>query len=552
MQKLISLLIAFILFVTNGVVQIIQKSNEIPPAKALEDISDVSSLRTFDIAEEIDVASAGSQAQLHALAILEGLAARDKISIVIDYGAPGTREALSLLSKQGKTVSRTDENGKAWNLLSLLEKYADKITDKGFTVFDVTEAGEQINMAVNYAIAYGYAAVPRELAEDIKALGFTEIADMKDVDCSAKGFYKFFKNNRDAFSSDGIVHQLGEAHGLRDLAVQQGFFTMWVSESDTIDVSYRQKVFKELNTASPVLGWTDAEVKYTEKVSEAGLYVVPSDHCYNNSLLCSVKADAPAYENAAEEITADAAKHYIALVCSDGDNVQWIQNGYALYYNKIKAFDDFKTSWTLSPSLRSFSEVDYSLVTSAAGKNNTFVSGVSGLGYINPSKMSDEALEEFTDKTAKAMAESGLDIITILDKAPKTAVQDKAFEKTLGYYSRYDNIKGGVLELDPDRYQSGKGRIRFSDGKPFVSVRLSLWNNDGPEAVTKEWLEQQAAAVNSYKADIHSADGYSVINIHPWSMDADDIAYFVSCLDENVEIVSADELIALITENVSA
>lgn len=552
MQKLISLLIAFILFVTNGIVQVVQKANEIPPAKALEDISSVSSLKTVDIAEEIDVASAGSQAQLHALVILEGLAARDKISIVVDSGAPGTREALSLLKEQGKTVSRTDENGKAWNLLSLLEKYADKITDKGFTVFDVTEAGEQINMAVNYAIAYGYAAVPRELAEEAKALGFTEMADMKDVDCSAKGFYKFFKNNRDAFSSDGIVHQLGGAHGLRDLAVQQGFFTMFVSEFDAIDVSYRQKVFKELNTASPVLGWTDAEVAYTEKVSEAGLYVIPSDHAYNNSLLCSVKTGAPAYENAAEEITADAAKHYIALVCSDGDNIQWIQNGYALYYNKIKAFDNFKVSWTLSPSLRSFSEVDYSLVTSAAGKNNTFVSGVSGLGYINPSKMSDEALEEFTDKTAKAMAESGMDIITILDKAPKTAVQDKAFEKTLAYFSRYDNIKGGVLELDPDRYQSGKGKIWFSDGKPFVSVRLSLWNNDGPEAVTKEWLEEQAAAVNAYKADIHSADGYSVINIHPWSMDADDIAYFVSCLDENVEIVSADELIALITENVSA
>ena len=552
MQKLISLLIAFILFVTNGIVQVVQKANEIPPAKALEDISSVSSLKTVDIAEEIDVASAGSQAQLHALAILEGLAARDEISIVIDYGAPGTREALSLLSKQGKTVSRTDANGKAWTLLSLLEKYADKITDKGFTVFDVTEAGEQINMAVNYAIAYGYAAVPRELAEDAKALGFTEMADMKDVDCSAKGFYKFYKNNRDAFSSDGIVHQLGEAHGLRDLAVQQGFFTMWVSEFDTIDVSYRQKVFKELNTASPVLGWTDAEVKYTEKVSEAGLYVVAADHAYNNSLLCSVKTGAPAYENAAEEITADAAKHYIALVCSDGDNIQWIQNGYALYYNKIKAFDNFKVSWTLSPSLRSFSEVDYSLVTSAAGKNNTFVSGVSGLGYINPSKMSDEALEEFTDKTAKAMAESGMDIITILDKAPKTAVQDKAFEKTLAYFSRYDNIKGGVLELDPDRYQSGKGKIWFSDGKPFVSVRLSLWHNDGAEAVTKEWIEEQAAVVNSYKADIHSVDGYSVINVHPWSMDADDIAYFVSCLDENVEIVSADELIALITENVSA
>ncbi len=551
MQKLISALIALILFITSGIVQTVKKENEIPAAKALEDISSVSSFKTFEIADEIDVVSSGSNAQRHALVILEGLVARDEISIVVDSGAPGTQKAFSLLKEQGKTVSRADKDGKAWSLLTLLEKYADKITDKGFTVFDVTEAGEQMNMAVNYAIAYGWAAVPRELAEEVKALGFTQMADMKDVDCSAKGFYKFFKNNRASFSSDGIVHQLGEAQGLRDLAVQQGFFTMWVSEFDTIDVSYRQKIFKELNTASPVLGWTDAEVKYTEKVSEAGLYVVASDHCYNNSLLCSMKIDAPVLENVTEKITADKNRHYIALVCSDGDNVQWIQNGYKLYFDKLRDFDDFKVSWTFSPSLRSFSEIDYSLVTAAAGKNNTFVGGVSGLGYINPSKMSNEALEAFTDKTAKAMYESGMDVLTILDKAPKTAIQDNTFEKTLGYFSRYDNIKGGVLELDPDRYQSGNGKIWFSDGKPFVSVRLSLWNNDGAEAVTKEWLEEQADVVNSYKADIHSADGYSVINIHPWSIDADDLAYFVSCLDENIEIVSANELIDLISENVS-
>ena len=552
MQKLISFLIAFILFITNGVVQTIQKNNEIPSAKPLDEITDIGKFKTFEIADEIDVVSTNSAAQRHALVILEGLVARDKIGIVIDSGAPGTVKALSLLKEQGKTVSRTDKDGKAWNLSSLLEKYADSITDKGFTVFDVTEDGSQINMAANYAVAYGWAAVPREFADTAKALGFTQMADMKDADCSAKGFYKFFKENRAAFSSDGIVHQLGEAHGLRDLAVQQGFFSMWVSEFDTIDVSYRQKVFKELNMTSPVLGWTDAEVKYTEKISEAGLYVIPSDHCYNNSLLCSIKIDAPKHENVTEDITADSNKHYIAFVCSDGDNVQWIQNGYALYYNKIKNFDDFKVSWTFSPSLRSFSEIDYSLVTSAAGKNNTFVSGVSGLGYINPSKMSNEALEAFTDKTAKAMYESGIDILTILDKAPKTAIQNSDFEKTLAYFSRYDNIRGGVLELDPDRYQSGSGKIWFSDGKPFVSVRLSLWNNDGPEAVTKEWLEQQADTVNSYKADIGSADGYSVINVHPWSMDADDLAYFVSCLDEHIEIVSANELIALVTENVSA
>ena len=82
-------------------------------------------------------------------------------------------------------------------------------------------------------------------------------------------------------------------------------------------------------------------------------------------------------------------------------------------------------------------------------------------------------------------------------------------------------------------------------------MRLSLWSPTGnAEDVTNEWLKEQADIVNNYPADINSINGYSVINVHPWSVGTDDLAHFVSQLDDGVEVISADELIAAVTENV--
>ena len=68
--------------------------------------------------------------------------------------------------------------------------------------------------------------------------------------------------------------------------------------------------------------------------------------------------------------------------------------------------------------------------------------------------------------------------------------------------------------------------------------------------ITEEWLREQAEIVNSYPADIKSIDGYSVINIHPWTISIDDLSYFVSQLDEDVELVTLDELLTMVEKNI--
>ena len=68
--------------------------------------------------------------------------------------------------------------------------------------------------------------------------------------------------------------------------------------------------------------------------------------------------------------------------------------------------------------------------------------------------------------------------------------------------------------------------------------------------MTKEWLDEQAATVNGYPADINSINGYSVINIHPWTIGPDDLAYFVSQLDDGVEVLPVDQLLAAVEQNI--
>lgn len=246
----------------------------------------------------------------------------------------------------------------------------------------------------------------------------------------------------------------------------------------------------------------------------------------------------------------DSTKHYVALVFSDGDNSQWIQNGFREYYTKINSYDTFPISWTfpiIQPELCSVSSLK---AYRTAGTNNYFIAGVSGSGYMNPSSFNIKYLDKYTTETASMMLKNNMRVVTILDNKPNI-IKTKAFEQNFDYFSRFDNIDGGIVMLDPDRYSFGKGKIWFTNNKPFVSVRLSLWYPGGESAeVSKEWIEEQADIVNSYIPAPTSIDGYTVVNVHPWTITVENLAYFVSLLDENVKLVTADQLINLITENV--
>lgn len=524
-----------------------------PEAKSEAELAEMQDIfENYTVNDEITVISLGvlNEAQRDTIISLQGLVAREKPSIFIDYGSSANKYALNEFEQAGYILSYTDEEGNPWNFESIIKKFSSFIKDGGYILYKTHEDHGQLNTATNLATINGWIPVAKELEETAISLGLKKCADISEDDIDLKYLKKFYKEYKDYFRNDCLVHEYYYAMGMRDFAIQQNIFAIYIEDSDFTGRLFRDKIMRELEPTSIIFGWCQYEIKFTESASRFGHTVIPSDHSYNLSILSCFDATTEGFSSEfPENVELNPEKHYVSIVYSDGDNAQWIQNGFSEYHTWQSYNSDASLSWTFCPILSELSEVDIKRTLEAA-ENSTFITGPSGGGYSRISKMNSDELEAFSDYTAAVMKASGLNIMTILDDAEKESFY-KDIEKRLSYFSRYDNIEGGILQLDPDNYSAGKGRVFFADGKPFVTVGFSLWYPSGnADEVTNEWLKEQADIINSKKADINTINGYTVINVHPWTVGPDDLQYFVSQLGDNIEIIGIDELLAAVKENI--
>ena len=545
----IALFLSIVMFILNGIGSLLP--GFIPEAKSaseLEELADI--FDEYPLAEEIVVVRSSklTKDERAAVTCLQGLVGRTEASIFINYGYDSKTE-LRDLENAGCKLLYTDAGGNEWSLKNLIPRYASHIKDNGYVLFTDSNTHAQINMAFNLATVYGWLAVPQSAEGIVKALGMEKREDLTDDELDFNYQRDFYNKHKDEFRKDALVHLYSYASGLRDLAVQQRIFITYVEDDDYIGRTFRDQILNDLEPASVVLGWCKYEVKFTESVSSFGHYVIPSDHSFNASILTCNQIETVSLGRESETVELDPEKHYVAIVYSDGDNAQWISNGYKEFYTWQSYDIDTPITWTFAPQMSEFSPTAVNKALDNLGEDS-FITGPSGAGYARISKMAAKELEAYSDLTAAAMLRTGMTTMTLLDTKPNL-LTNSLFANKLKYFARYDNIHGGIIQMDPDRYSSGEGRVYFVNDKPFVSVRLSLWHPSGSaEEVTQEWLREQAEIVNGYPADIGSINGYTVINVHPWTVGPDDLAYFISQLDDGVEVISADDMIAALTANI--
>lgn len=528
-----------------------------PEAKSAEELAEIQNIfDDYELADEITVISLGalSHEQRHTIIFLQGLVARERPSIFIDYNSASHKYALAEMEKAGYTISRTDADGNPWKFESIIKKFSSYIKDSGYILYKTTEDHGQINTATNLATINGWLPVTPALEETVKNLGLTKMADISEDEIDLNYLKNFYYKYKDCFRNDSLVHLYYYVTGMRDFAIQQNIFAIYIEDSDYTGRLFRDEIMRELTPSSIIFGWCQYEIKFTESASRYGHTVIPSDHSYNLSILSCFDALDEEFNSALpENVELDPTKHYVAIVYSDGDNAQWIQNGFSEFHTWQSYNEEAPVSWTFCPILTELSEVDIKRTLENAG-DSAFITGPSGGGYSRIMHMSSAELSAFSDYTAAVMLESGLSVMTILDSIDENENENlffKNMEKRLTYFSRYDNIEGGILQLDPDDYAGGKGRVFFSDDKPFVCVGFSLWYPSGnAEDVTEDWLREQAEIINSKPADINTINGYTVINVHPWTVGPDDLKVFVDSLGENVEVITVNELLAAVKENV--
>ena len=482
--------------------------------------------------------------------------------IKIEYLSPEERSlavfAQGVLNRKGYKIlidcdvyrSYVKDETANIGLWELLKKYARVFT--GAVAYDLDCEDVSVNMAATVCAVEDFLGVPRALLNKVNALGIETVLDMSAVKGSrAERQRKIFVDYRDRLKKDGVVHQVvkkGNFHlTLRDYSIRNGWLCFYTSENEE-DRSFRREVLQWLDCNSPVYGWNDDEIAFIKDISRYGNYAVPTDWSSNHSYFG--KGDRSVFQSP-KRLPVPKDKHYLCFVVSDGDNVQWLERDFATtgtFGQRQASAYDYKLNWTISPSLVAVCPEALENIYSTK-KHDYFISGVSGIGYANCLSYPREHLDAFTQKTSEYMKRSGLKEICLLDNVENT--RDESFvNDRLSSYTRFSNVNGGIWELDPDRYGSGKGKIFVCDGKPFVSVRFTMWHPSGDMSkVDKKWLDGIVEDINSTIVDPHSEKGYSVVNVHPWTISMQSLDYVVSRLDAHVELVYVDELLGLIQKN---
>lgn len=446
-----------------------------------------------------------------------------------------------------------DEEYETVALLELIELYKEEFI--GAVCYDPDPRNVSINMAATISAAYDILGVPRELVPELERLGIPILYDLERIEGTRAGRQMIvFESVKHRLAKDGLVHQVvreGEFHlMLRDFSICRRWACIYTDQSAE-DREFRRCVLEFLDKNIPVYGWTDDEISFVKDVSSYGDYVIPMDWSSNHSYLASGEQEAT-LKQSIKRTEIREGKHYLALVVSDGDNVQWLERGFtrdSIFGQRRRGDADYKVSWTFSPSL-----VD--LAPSVARdifkteKHDEFIASVSGIGYSNMLAYPIEHLPEFTRLTARAMERSDLGVICLNDDI-RLMGDDEDLKKRLSYYTEHECITGGIWQLEPEFYEGGEGRVFVCDGKPFISVRWSFWHRSfDASRVTDEWIDEFADKINTLSPSENTDEGYTVINIHPWTINAGSLDRLVSKLGDHIELVYADELIELYKKNV--
>lgn len=437
-----------------------------------------------------------------------------------------------------------------YELIKLTSKYFGGIVTYKLDCEDIG-----INMASMICAKYDYLGVPDKLLEKVISISNLKVVrNMNDIKGSRAYRQKIiFDEVKNKLNRTGLVHQVVSKNNflivLRDFAIKNRFACIYTSENEE-DLEFRKEVLSFLKPVSPIYGWNDNEISFIKCISQYGHYALPSDWCSNQSYF-EIKSK-KIYKQQTKKSLIKNNKHYLAIVVSDGDNIQWLSRDFtttSTFGCRERSKLDYKITWTISPSIYKLCPNVLDVVY-GSGKSNYFISSVSGIGYANLMSFPERYLKKYCKFTTDAMKKMDLDVVCLLDNIQDIKNDDNV-KNRLKYYAKNDKIIGGIWEIDPDRYSSGNGKIFYVNNKPFVSVRYSLWCPFAKVGFTpKSFLDEYVEKLNSLKPNINSEEGYTVLNFHPWSISIDDLEYVLSKLNSDIELVYADELIKLINQNV--
>lgn len=458
------------------------------------------------------------------LASLQGLLNRGKDKFFLEI--PSNRFWEEEYRQIGYQVRRTDFE-------SLLKTHRDEV--KGYVLCD----DDNIPVAATVAGVLDAVVVAEPVRKKFALGDLPLLFDVRGKD--EMWLLEYVKQNIGKYDLDGILQPASKSPSAEiDYAIQQKKICFCGDGNEALVRGFYSLI--EPNT--PRVGWGSPYGKELQDVSlgaEYGLYTLPSGLTHNMSLLSRKDISLPRVSARRNSIRNLPRKdvHYVMIMISDGDNVNWHLNGGVAQekYMGNPLCGKYPLNWMYPPLMADkFPMGEYYYKKLLPG-SNYLLGGVSGAGYTYPSKHKN--LEDYALLTSRAMEQTGLDYCVIMDVLDLETAQKEVLKKMLDKMPR---VKG-LYYMDYGNYAKWKGDMYFIGDKPVVSFRYRLW-------LPKDPLEKIAGQINAAPRDPSSPAGYSAVVVHAWSYVMEDVERFIGLLDEDVVLVTADQMMELIRNNI--
>ncbi|HZV36696.1 MAG TPA: hypothetical protein VFB72_19120 [Verrucomicrobiae bacterium] len=245
---------------------------------------------------------------------------------------------------------------------------------------------------------------------------FRVVDDLRGRFADKYAVYGFLYSNYWPKCTHRIFAGMGlRAHGsLRDYLVATKTATVWLGPGNERDAQLLRLFLSDMQPVHGLyMGWWPGEGDGLEFVAQYGIPVLASDFFCNATVFSAVQHQikiptipaVPPLEN----------KIYVALIISDGDNVQYMQHAMKMQWDK-PVRGTIPIGWTTSPLAVDLDPMMLDYYWSSATTNDCLISGPSGAGYAHINHWSDENIEKFAKISAPYLERGGQRVVTIWDK----------------------------------------------------------------------------------------------------------------------------------------
>ena len=362
-----------------------------------------------------------------------------------------------------------------------------------------------------------------------QALGLTMVFDALGKDVKWLFASDYFNQLRKDMIFE-VEHHTSRRYFLIDYAI---FCNAPVWHAQTH--SERAEYLKKFEADSPSFGWGAVgpmdEAGLNLQVTVAGGFFMPSDWARCLSTLSAIQV--PTKQKPLPTLPSEENVHYVTIIMSDGDNLQWAMGGFMdpKFYGSSKR-GQFAMGWTIPPAMTDLCPIVLKYYYESASEKDRFVAGVSGHGLIYNAKHPWHEIH--VNRSGPILNRSDIKVVTIQD----FGWQKQTFEPTLNLPE-----VSGVIYMDYRQYALQAGKSMWINQKPAISFTYNFWLGfDSASGI--------ALSVNTGSRNIRSASAYSSIVVHAWSHGMDDIAEMVSQFGSHVRVVDPETFIALYTQNV--